>query len=54
MVSNDKDDTFEISAIDLETTNLKGKIKKVNLGQGLSSIQLSIMLKELYNNKPLS
>ena len=33
---------------------LKGKTKKVDLGQGMSNRQLNSMLKELYNDKPLS
>jgi len=49
-----KDDTFEIAAIGLEATDLKGKTKKVDLGQGMSNNQLNSMLKELYNDKPLS
>jgi hypothetical protein len=49
-----KDDTFEIVAIGLETTNLKGKTKKVDLGKGMSTRQLNMMLKELYNDRPLS
>lgn len=49
-----KDDTFEIAAIALEATDLKGKTKKVDLGKGMSSRQLNSMLKELYNDKPLS
>ena len=49
-----KDDTFEISAIGLELTSLKGKTKKVDLGQGMSNRQFNSMLKELYNDKPLS
>jgi hypothetical protein len=49
-----KDDTFEISAIGLEATDLKGKTKKVDLGKGMSNRQLNSMLKELYNDKPLS
>jgi len=48
-----KDDTFEIAAIGLEFTNLKGKTKKVDLGKGMSTRQLNMMLKELYNDKPL-
>lgn len=49
-----KDETFEIAAIDLEATSLKGKTKKVDLGQGISQRQLNNMLKELYNDRPLS
>ena len=49
-----KDDTFEISAIGLEATDLKGKTKKVDLGKGMSTRQLNMMLKELYNDRPLS
>ena len=49
-----KDDTFEIAAIGLEATNLNGKTKKVDLGKGMSNRQLNAMLKELYNDKPLS
>ena len=49
-----KDDTFEISAIGLEATDLKGKTKKVDLGKGMSTRQLNMMSKELYNDRPLS
>jgi len=49
-----KDDTFEIAAIGLEVTDLKGKTKKVDMGKGMSTVGLNRMLKELYNDKPLS
>lgn len=49
-----KDDTFEISAIAFEFTSLKGKTKKIDAGQGMSQRQLNNMLKELYNDRPLS
>ncbi len=40
-----KDGTFEIAAIGLKATDLKGKTKKVDLGQGMSVAQLNNMLK---------
>lgn len=49
-----KDDIFEIAAIGLEATDLKGKTKKVDIGKGMSTAGLNRMLKELYNDKPLS
>ena len=32
----------------------EGKTKKVDLGKGMSTRQLNMMLKELYNDRPLS
>ena len=49
-----KDDTFEISAIGMEVTDLKENTKEVDIGQGMSNRQLNNMLQELYNDKPLS
>jgi len=47
-------ESFEIYAIALEATNLQGKTKKIGLGKGMSIRQLNMMLKELYNDRPLS
>jgi len=49
-----KNDTFEISAIGFNVIGINGKIEKINAGKGMSIIQLTNMLKELYNDKPLS
>lgn len=49
-----KDDTFEIAAIGMKATDLKGNTKEGNIGQGMSNRQLNNLLQELYNDKPLS
>ena len=49
-----KDDTFEISAIGFNVVGINGETKEIDAGSGMSGIQLNNMLKELYNDKPLS
>jgi len=49
-----KDDTFKIAAIGFKVTGINGKTKKIDAGKGMSVIQLNNMLKELYDDKPLS
>ncbi len=49
-----KDDTFEVSAIGLNVVGINEQTKEIDLGEGMSILQLNNMLKELYNDKPLS
>ncbi len=45
-----KDDTFEISAIGFEVTDMDMKEKKIDASKGMTNN----MLKEIYNNQPMS
>jgi len=49
-----KDDTFEVSAIGFNVVGMNGETKEIDAGSGMSVLQLNNMLKELYNDKPLS
>jgi hypothetical protein len=53
-ILSNKDDTFEISAIGFNVVGINGETKEIDAGSGMSGIQLNNMLKELYNDKPLS
>ncbi len=49
-----KDDTFEVSAIGFNVVGMNGETKEIDAGSGMSVLKLNNMLKELYNDKPLS
>lgn len=49
-----KDDSFEISAIEMSAKNSVGEETKQDLGSNMSEAQLDLFLKELYNDEPLS
>ncbi len=49
-----KDNTFEVSAIGFTVVGMNGETKEVDVGSEISILQFNNMLKELYNDKPLS
>jgi len=49
-----KDNTFAISAIAVKFITLEGKTKEIDMSKRLSTYQFNLMLKELYNDEPLS
>ncbi len=49
-----KDDTFEISALAFDFLTRNGDKERRDIGERLTTRQFNTLLKELYNNKPLS